>query len=433
VIRRSWSQVEELVGRAVASAPDDPRTIVFQAEMMMLNGEADKALDLMKAALDREPTQALFWEAYAQTLVDTGRIDEAVSLLQKATSQDPTSDRVKLRIMYARLLDALGRTAEAHSVLTRDLDRLPMGDRAMLWLTLGDLYLIRGNLQDARKAFVQGSKLLPDDPMPLLHLLDMSLNEESGNPIERDGTIRESLEELSRISDESGPYYGLGRAMVLLETASRQTGSVRDQKLDEAKKLIDRARSKFPKERYPHILEGRYQSLVGKPEEAILAYEQAMNCVGGEIVEPQLRALYEELGRRADLVRLRRRHSQQPPSLDRFAAESYIRQGEPGKASEQAASIVERDPDNLEVRVWQSRLLKSIGRTDEAEKTLRELVEREPNQIGPRIALLYFLVGMQKHEEARKLIETIEEMPNLSRPEFVLARCWSITGEIDRA
>ncbi len=190
----------------------------------------------------------------------------------------------------------------------------------------------------------------------------------------------------------------------------------------------------MPNERYPHILEGRLKRLLGRPEEAVLAYERALSCEGGEIVEPQLRALYEELGRQADLARLRHRRAQQAPSLDRFAAESYIRQGEPARAAEQAALIVERDPANLELRVWQARLLKTIGRTDEAEKTLKDLVEREPEQLGPRIALLYFLVGVQKHEEARSLIESIgKEVPHLSRPEFVLAQCWSIAGETDRA
>ncbi len=178
-VRRTWTEVEKLVERAVAAAPKDARTIVFQAEVLALTGEVQKSLDLLKKAIDADPTQSVFWENYAQTLVETGQIDQAVAALQEATSQQPTTDRVRLRIMAARLLDALGRTNEAHAVLIRDLDRLPIGDRALLWLALGDMYLIRGKVADARKAFLQGSQLLPDDPMPLLHLLDMSLNTKS--------------------------------------------------------------------------------------------------------------------------------------------------------------------------------------------------------------------------------------------------------------
>ncbi len=245
--------------------------------------------------------------------------------------------------------------------------------------------------------------------------------------------VDRSLKALERIGGESGPYTRLGRALILLDQASRANGSERDERLEEVEPLIESTLIQLPDERFPYILQGRLLELRARPEEAVASFEKALTLEGGNVVEPRLRALYARLGRESELRRLQHR-DRRSPNLDRFAAEASARTGQTERAERLARRVVEGDPESLDARVWQARLLSSLGKPEEAEATLRALIARQPDKLGPRFALLYFLVGREQDAEARATVARIlEEVPGLDRPEFVHAQCWRIVGDREQA
>jgi tetratricopeptide (TPR) repeat protein len=77
----------------------------------------------------------------------------------------------------------------------------------------------------------------------------------------------------------------------------------------------------------------------------------------------------------------------QAQAADRANAEKLARDGQTAEAMQLFEQIIERDPHDVEARLWLARLELRIGRTTEAEAGFRAVLQEHPNDVDARIGL----------------------------------------------
>lgn len=439
--RRDYREAERLLAAAAARAPADPMLLLAQAELFDATRRGDEAFKRLEAATRDRRLRAVpaIWLAYAERLVRLGRAAEAARALEQASAPDAAGDQVALRVARAKLMTLRGRGAEARTLLVDDLDRLPPGQRPEAWRALAGLYAAAHRGEEARRAYAKWAELLPQDPYPRLFLFEFARAADDAK------TARAQLDALKEIGGEQGLFYRVARAEDLLGDHPGEGARARTGRLAEAEALIARLEADEPSQPFGPLLRGRLLEDRDQVDQAARAYEKALEKGGAAAVLPRLVRIYAEHGRATDLDRLRREHGAALPGMDRLAAEAALKRGDKDQAAELARRVVAGDPESLDLRVWQARVLNALGKPAEAEATLRELVERRPGEAAPWLALLAFQAGLRAAtggtagaaaptaEQVRATVEQMRQKVQSDRPEFLQAQAWRLAGERGRA
>ena len=430
--RRNWNELQSILDQGRKAAPALPALAIVTAEALAAQGKPEEAAQLLKTSTAIDNSDPDLWMARAETLASLGRLDEALMVIDQATDPKVVGDHARLRILRAKILTAQGHGREAREGLIRDEDRVRPEQRPMLWSSLGELYTAQGDLESARKAYAKWADKLPDDPLPQLFVLELSLSDTS---TEAEETAKKTLKFLT---DRIGGIYGrIAEAAYLLRDRATgvETAADKTDRLNRAERLVTRIESEAPQLRFGPLLRGILSDQQGDKEKAAKAYEVALKSENGLSVLPRLIKLYSAMpGHDADLARLRETYDAAAPGVGRMTAELYAQGGDKEKAEALARQIVEGDADSLDVRVWQARVLNSMGKPEEAEKTLRELVDKNPENIGPWLALMYFQVSRKDTPAAIKTVNAmIAATKNLDRPEVIWAQAWRAVGETQKA
>ena len=426
--RRDETEVRQLVERASKLAPAAAGLVQLQTDLLVAEGRDDDALALLEQANQHQKADADLWLARAERLTRKGQVEQALAVIEQAMAPEAAGDRATLRIARARLLTLRGRGQEARELLVRDLDHLSPDQRPEVWKALGDLYAAQRNTAEARRAYEQWADALPDDPLPHLFLLDLTLAEGDRQAADQ------HINRLKKISGEQGLYWQIARVQELLRPLPGESDPDRQARLAKAEPLIQQIEAESSQKRFGSLLRGRLCEIRGQKAEAAAAYEEALRHDGGPTALQRLVRLYTDLNRPADLNRLRRDYGAEVPTLDRALAEAALLKGDHARAAELARQVLDSDPEGLDARVWYARLLNAAGRPEEAESSLRQLVEKQPDQLGPRLALVMFLAGRGQAEAASQAVEQlIQNVQGLEQPQFIHAQAWRIAGNRDRA
>ena len=440
--------VDDLLARGRKVAPASPALAIVDAERLALLGNPEAAVDKLAQAVAIEKGDPDLWAAYATELYRLGRTDQALAAIDRAIQPRAAGDQAALRILRSKIRTAQGHGAEAREELVRDLERVRPDQRPQLWMALGDLYKAQNNPASARKALAAWAKLLPDDPLPRLFVLEVSLNDTSDDA---EATAKECLEVL--VDRIRGTYGLIGQAAYKLRDRSRdakETPEARTKRLAEAEDYIKKLETQIPDQRYPHLLRGALMEQRNDPVKAAEAYEKALKTDGGLAVLPRLIRVYGEMGKagEAGLDRLRAAYTDAALAISRAEAEAAARTGNKDRAEALARQVVAGAPENLDALVWQARILNTVGKPKEAEETLRARVDKNPEDLGPWLALMYFQISRKSAEAALKdpqvakdqqaaAVKTIEAMiakvKNVERPELTWGLAWRAAGERDRA
>ena len=451
--KRSWTELQAILDHGGKVAPAAGSLAIVRANALTLQGKPEAANDLLRKATGIDKTDPDLWMARAEKEVSLGRLEQAILVLDQAMDPKAAGDTAALRTLRARIMTVRGHGAEAREDLVRDLERVRPDQRPRLWMALGELYLAQGDprsQKSARQAFAEWARLLPDDPLPRLFVLELALADASADG---KAAVEESLEVLRRAG---GYYANVGRATYLLHGLSRDANKDQDDekgkgkaapdeaaekarksRMAEAERLIEKIEQDAPQLRFGHLLRGQLMTLRNDLPAAATAYEKAMVAEGGRAMAlPRLIATYTAMGEkgRSGLERLRADNPDAAQGIARNAAESAARQGNKERAETLAREVVAGNPESLDLRVWQARLLNTLGKPEEAEKTLRDLVAKHPETLGPWMALLYFQMSRKDKVAAVKTVESmIGAVKDLERPELVWGQAWRVAGDRDRA
>ncbi|MCU1376831.1 MAG: Tetratricopeptide 1 repeat-containing protein [Actinomycetia bacterium] len=442
--QRSLVTLEGILKRGLEVAPASPALAVIRANAMALGGRdggrPEAASDMLEQATAINKTDPELWLARAERLVALSRPDQALLILDQALQPKAAGDQASLRIYRAKLLTALGRGTEAREALIDQLDRVRPDQRPDLWRALGELYSAQGDAKstrEARKAFGKWAEALPDDPLPRLFVLELALSDPSPEAQAEAQASRTFLEKTIK------GYYGLvGTATFLLRDPvgqEKESKADRQARLARAETLIDQIEADGPKLRYGPLLRGallQKRGDAGDKVAAAKAYERALKLDGGITVLPRLVALYNEMGKAGqnDLERLRTLYPAAAQGIIRAEAENAARKGDNERAQELANQIIQGAGESLDAYIWQARLLNTLGKPEDAEKSLRALVDKHPETLGPWMALLYFQVSRKEQAAAVTTVEAmIAQVKELERPELVWGQAWRVAGDRDRA
>ncbi len=171
---------------------------------------------MLEQANQHQKADADLWLARAERLARKGQVEPALTVLEQAMAPEAAGDRAALRIARARLLTLRGRGQEAREQLVRDLDHLPPDQRPDVWKALGDLYNAQHNSDEARRAYEQWADARPDDPLPLLFLLEVALAENDREAADHD---------IARLKQKSGARASTGRSPASRSCSRRRPAS----------------------------------------------------------------------------------------------------------------------------------------------------------------------------------------------------------------
>jgi tetratricopeptide (TPR) repeat protein len=425
--RRNWSELEKVIEIGKRVAPASAELALLQADYLNATNKSDDALALLQAGVKQNPNSVNIWLALINLFNRRGQLDEALIEVDRATAS--AGEHAVFRSTKATLTMAKSRPQQARAILVEGLAKVPAEERPALWRTLGDYYLAQNDATNARKAFVEWAKLSPDAPEPRMLLLDLALN--SGD----EDLIRSEVEAMRSVGGSESIYYRLARVQDLLRERPKSAKiSVEEQAelWKEAESKINSIKKDAPKLALGSLLEARLFQKRGNLADAIKAYESALKLGAGQSALRPLVILLTQEKRFDDLDRLKS-EIVMPVEMDKLAAELSLKMGDVEHAQQLIDRLVQGDPQSLDIRTWQSKVLNAMGRPVEAERAIRFLLDQRPDEPGPWLQLLMFQVGQGQTQAAADTVEQIRARVKTDLPELLWAMCYRVSGQTSKA
>jgi tetratricopeptide (TPR) repeat protein len=430
---RSWDDLNQRIERLKAINPGAPSVALLQADVLLNTNKLSEAAALLEQAVRHDKREMSLWIAWASALTRLNKINDALRVLEQAAAPDAAGDTANLRIIRAQLLTQLGNGKQARDALIRGEENLKPADRPLVWAELGRLLRQRHENDEARKAYEKYAELLPDDPAPQMILVELALAVG-----DRDAALK-AMDALKEITGPNGLYYRIAVAQDLLRETPEgksEDPAARSARYAQAEKLINDIEQVAPQEPYAYLLRGTLHERRGESSEAITAYERALQRGGGQSAIPRLVVLYTAEGRFEDLKAMRNAQAANATAITELGAREAFRRGNNEAAEQLAEQLVAGDPESLDARVWQARMLNNLGKPEEAEKSLRELISRHSDERGPWLALFFFQISLKRNAAA---LATLEQMKSKIKfkdgdlPEFLYAQCYRAAGATAKA
>ncbi|MBN1309312.1 MAG: tetratricopeptide repeat protein [Chitinispirillaceae bacterium] len=321
-------------------------------------GQADKALELSKKAMDIKPTGEASW-TFAQACITLNRVGEAKSALEKVAEVDPsnmTAQRALGNIYYTEK-----NYAKAVQYLKKAYASKPDGETA---LDLANAYKIIGNLDSAAIFYKEASR-------------------------DRTSAKPEATVELARIYFKKGKY---GDAAEEFEKANRSILTGQD--------LFNFATS--------------VEKIKGGRDKAAALFEAAVQKAGNAVNADVLIAK-EKIGRyrlenkqyqqaidALEFVRRRAGDAKVDPEILFLIAEAYDGLRQRAKAIPLLEAVIARDKKNVEAYARLADLYTKENLADKAKGIYEKLLSLQPNSPEVYLTLGEYNLKAKKYEEAMK-------------------------------
>jgi tetratricopeptide (TPR) repeat protein len=422
--RRSWTAFIEALKQASERAPNSPDLALLHTDFLSLQGNTQEAIRMLKTIVDKHPKIDTIAIAYANSLARAGQVDEALQVLDEASSSEKAGDLASLRINRANLLLGLGRGRTARAALVEHIEGLQsVTEQTQVWRALGQLEASQGDLSQARNAYLECARLLPDDPQPRLDLLVLAMNSGDEELVRKTvADLRERSPERNK-SEETGAtpkneagsrdlIWELCRVQEILwksRTSTPQSKERDDSSLEEARDLLEKILLDAPEMPIALILHGDVLERLNKLPEAAKEYQHAWD-LGADTVWPRLATVLTRLGQGEKLAKLK---------------EAAIERGDPIAA----APMISPNPSSQVV----SPSARPANNAEEPVAILEEMVKKRPDDLETWLRLVrsYSLLGDVK--EVTSTIERIKTHFKAENPDLIEARCRWAANDIPRA
>lgn len=445
---RQWSDAERTLDDAEKALPGSPELALLKCETLVDRGRLDEAVALARGARIKAPDRVDLWAAQATLERRAGRPEEALRLADEAERR--LGRRVELRLVRAAYWGAKGGpdAARALAELEAGAADLDPNDRRRLLPALAQAYAQAG---DPARARALTRRYADEDPanLPLrLTLFDQALLDGDSAAAER------LLGEVRRIEAGKGGDRTLGlygEASLLIWRAEHDKGGDKVGTLEKARRrLAEVARARPKWSRVPNA-EAVVDDRQGRTDAALGHYLEAID-LGERSPTTVLRAtqLLFERGRYAQADQVLQKL--QDPSIltgeqQRLAADLALRSRDYDRALAQARAAEAADPKDFRNPLWLGRILYLVGRQAqadgrkaeagarlaEAEKAVRRSVGLAGPNPGPRVFLVQILVGDGRKAEAEGEIRGIEKASPAETARLALAQCREAVGDPAKA
>ena len=367
--------------------PTDTESALWLARLYRLRNEHDKAEEVLRGLLKEDPENEAAVEQLTQLLLDEGKSEDAVSLLEGITGRNPSPT----------LLDLLG---DAYSQ-NHDLPKAEEAYRKAADLDpsesshlrgLGQTLLSEEKYSDALTVYQKLSDLMPDDADVYLRL----------------GQIYRELNQLD-LAEQSllkARQYEPGSPEVMYNEAMLYEAQGR---YDDAIRVLSDAVTGLKSG--STVLPSRRRSLAILYQQLGQLYRDAQNFPAALNTYAELGTLGEEEDRRARIL-----------IMDTYRAEKNL-----PKALEAGKEAVAKYPSDPGIVTSNALLLGENGQTDEAVKTLQGQLTKTPADRDTYLNIAQVYERARRYKEAEQAALTAEALPGAPRDNEMT---WFMLGAI---
>jgi len=348
--------------------PKDTESGLWLVRLYRLTGEGSKAEGLLGDLLKQEPDNEGVIEQAAQLMLDHGRAQEAVTLLQGATARKPSG----------KLSDLLG-----------------------------DAYTLLRDFPDAEVAYKKALDVEPDEPGHRRGLAQTLASE---------GKFKEALEQYQRLaeSDPDDP-----ESYLHLAEMHRQL-----HQLDEAEKDIVQAKQRAPGNLQVVYSEAMIYEAQGRYADAIQTLKTAVAGLKSETTAAptnrrSLAVLYEQLGRLYvdsenytaaisildDMAHLGEEEARRASLL---TVDAYRAAGDLPHALDAADTAVAKYADDRELRITRALLFGEKGDADQAATQLHAMMMHSAQDFEIDLDLAQVYQQNRRYEDAEAALAQAE-------------------------
>ncbi len=426
--KRNWEEAETLLAKADQAGHLTPaeRTL-RQAELAAHKGQLQQAKELLTAAQKENPKELSLWTTLANVTTAAEGPQAALAVLDAAGKAAGNS--MLLELMRVNLAVRLG-GQKGKPVLAAVESRavqLPEAERPVVWQALGASYY---RLLDRTKTKEMWTKLAaarPTDVSVRLTLFDLAreANDETGM-----GEAAEAIKKLLGPRSAESYYCEISR---LVWQVQHQKAKVAV--LEGARKQLTTALELRPTWHELPRLEAEIAMLENRLDDAIVSFQRA-NELGklSPVYLGQLARLLFSRGRysEAKLVLDQLSPEETSPTLEKIEAEVVQRLGQTEEALKLAAESVADSTKAVDF-LWYGQLLARADKSDEAVKAFRRALELDPKLPEAYLALVGLLVKTNHASDAEKLLSQAQSNLPDDRKPLVLAECYRLLGQTNRA
>jgi len=365
-LARATEQYKEIV----RLDPTDPDAALWLARLYRLQNEHEKAETVLRGLLAREPENEKGVEQLTQLLLDEGKSQEAISLLQAILQRAAT---------------------------------------ARLWELLGDADSQPPDLSNAEQAYRRASEAQPDDVNHRKQLAQALLSEEK---------YPEALEQYQRLAqmspDDADNYLRLAEIYRLMK------------QLDKAEQNILLAKQRAPNSLEVVYYEASIYESEGRIDDSIRVLSDAATAVKTEseftpsrrrtlaILYQQLGQLYRESGNYTAAVNTFEEMVRLGPEEDRRARvmimDTYRDARDIPKALEAARKALDTYPKDRSIRIAQALLFGENAQTEQGVSQLRSLLDGSSADFEVQLDIAQVFEEGKRWEEAEQAIHAAEKV-----------------------
>ncbi|MFY9585337.1 MAG: tetratricopeptide repeat protein [Candidatus Acidiferrales bacterium] len=351
--------------------PGDTDAALWLARLYRLQNEHEKAGEVLRGMLEREPENEAAIEQLTQLLLDMGKSSEAIALLERIVKRSPT----------AGLLDLLG---DAYTQM-RDPARAEQAYRKAVELEPSEVSHRRGLAQAlmaeekypaALEQYNKLSELEPDDPENYLRLAQ----------------IYRQLRQLDRA--EESLLHAKQRAPGSLEVIYYEAMIYEAQgRFDDAIRVLSDAVAGVKSQ--PSLTPASRRTLGILYEQLGRTYRDVENYAAAIFTFQEMLKLGADEDRRARVL-----------MIDTYRANRDL-----ARALEESHRALELYPKDRSIRVTRALLLGEKGDTDEAAKLLREMLAGSADDREIYLDLAQVYERGRRFTEAETAVRAAEKMP----------------------
>lgn len=421
---RDWSAALAALERLEARGESFP---LWRAQVLLGQGETDKARELLEAARDRSPETLIFRIGLVTLAERAGDKARAIELLDQAQSE--IGDSLQLRLARLRQVDE-GNPDLARAELlrlARPGETFSPADNVALVSSVIPRLAGLGALEEARTLCAQAAGEHPDNAE--LRWFEFQLARQAGQMPQ----MLSALGELKRIEGE-GPLWRHCEAARLTIVAAAAEPEEREALYTQARQHLNQARQGRPA--WPEIpvalarLHGLLGDRASELEEFLLAIQ-----LGDRSPQSFRRAaaLLYDSQRYADADALVRRFEglgagELSTEMLQMAGELSLRLQDGDRAADLAARVVDAS-DDPEQQLWAGVVFSNAGRNAEAEDSFRKAIAFDESAPRPWAELIRHFA---RHGQTGRVDEALAQAEQKIRRDAVVLTMGQILEALDR-
>lgn len=367
------------LSKMLARSPEDADLRFVEASFALQAKNADEAKRIYRQVIETAkgigPNAVKARNALAEMLLKEGELEEASALIEETLKEEARdADALFLHAVIAlKNKDLDQAVADLRAVLRERPDRIAA------WRMLGQSHIARNELELAEEAFEKALAIEPDDLFSQSRMAALKLHQ---------GDAEAAKTALEAIADKTPENIGVQQALARIHFAQKDWSAL----AEGGERLKERA----PDQPLGPYLEGLALQKQGRQEEAIAAFEQALEL--------------------------------KPNAIEPLAAlvQSHMALNEPAKAEARITNLLDKSPGNPVFVQLLGNLYLASGEKDKALTLHKEAIALNPK--APQLHLRYaqLLAAEGDLETAYQILvngaKETEGNPNLLVESAILAQ-----------